>query len=379
VWIGVMVPQNDFMGDLDRQRNHTLLILAGSLAAAVAMVLLLARGYSTPLRALVLQSQRIESLDLHPPVPVPSRLREVAQLGQAQEKMRGALQSFARYVPTDVVRELIERGEAARIGGRIETLSVLFSDIRGFTSLAESMNPEALMHELADYFNAIQEVLDLHRATLDKFIGDAVLAFWGAPTPNPDHARDAVRAALQCQARLRAFNDAAVALGRPALPTTFGLACGPVVVGNMGASRRLNYSVIGHPVNLASRLQGLNRFYDTDILADKAALEAAGPDFLWRRVDHVVVKGGTGPVEIFEPLGLPDGIPPDRLEFKRVYEAALDACHNRRFTTAMDLLGTIPAAYATNLSVTTLARRCEEFTANPPPANWDTSFRFKDK
>jgi adenylate cyclase len=188
VWIGVMVPQNDFMGDLDRQRNHTLLILAGSLAAAVAMVLLLARGYSTPLRALVLQSQRIESLDLHPPVPVPSRLREVAQLGQAQEKMRGALQSFARYVPTDVVRELIERGEAARIGGRIETLSVLFSDIRGFTSLAESMNPEALMHELADYFNAIQEVLDLHRATLDKFIGDAVLAFWGAPTPNPDHA-----------------------------------------------------------------------------------------------------------------------------------------------------------------------------------------------
>ena len=134
-----------------------------------------------------------------------SSIREVSLLAGAQERMRSALDSFIRYVPSDVVRELLDRGDAARLGGSRETLSILFTDVEGFTSIAERTTPEALTAHMAEYFEALLPIIDEH-GTVDKLIGDAIVAFWGAPTPDPDHARHAVEATLACAERLGQLN-----------------------------------------------------------------------------------------------------------------------------------------------------------------------------
>ncbi|MCX7824725.1 MAG: adenylate/guanylate cyclase domain-containing protein [Verrucomicrobiae bacterium] len=293
--------------------------------------------------------------------------------------MRTALESFSRYVPVGVVRDLLGRGEAARIGGRIEVLSVLFSDIHDFTAIAESMGPDLLARHLTDYFGAIQEVLDQHHATVDKFIGDAVLAFWGAPHFDPLHALHAVQAALACRQKIAEFNRAAAARGQPPLRTSFGIATGPVVVGNVGSPSRLNYSVLGNTVNIASRLEGINRHYGTDILVSKAVVEATGDTFLWRRVDCVAVKGAASAMEIYEPLGARGQVPDEIIAFKTAYEAGLAAYQSRAFQEAVAIFSRLNEKHPDNQSVQVLLRRSREAEANPPSADGDLTFRFQSK
>jgi adenylate cyclase len=374
-----MVPQGDFLVDVWQQRANLIVVMAGALAVAVGMVTILSRKYSRPLQALVAQSERIQNLNLERQAHAPSRLVEVESLAQAQERMCCALESFARYVPIGVVRELLRRGAAARLGGQTEVLTVMFSDMEGFTALAEAMSPEVLTNYLAEYFETVERVLDRHQATIDKFIGDSILAFWGAPVPNPDHARAAVLALLEAEDALDDFFVRASARGKPRLRTRFGLATGPVVVGNIGAPDRLNYSVIGNTVNLASRLEGLNRFYGTAVLASGSLVHVAGEGLVWRRVDRVVVKGQTQPVDIFEPLGQTGQVPAQTQEKKSVYESALDLLQIRQFQEALRLLHGPGRPFEKDLSFQRLAERCEHLLHEPPPPDWDTSFRFRDK
>ncbi|QDU95154.1 adenylate/guanylate cyclase domain-containing protein [Lignipirellula cremea] len=378
LWIGVVVPERDFLARASRRRNQLLGVLALALLAAVGMTIGLARRYSQPLEALADQSARVRELDLGEAVAVQSPLREVTQLAEANAQMITTLDSFSRYVPVDLVRQLLRRGEVAKIGGRDAELTILFTDIVGFTTIAETMEPSRLTEQMAEYFDVMLTELLAEQATVDKFVGDAIVAFWGAPEADPEQALHAVRAVLRCQTRLAELNAQWIARGWPAMPTCFGLNGGSAVVGNIGAPRRMNYTILGDNVNTASRLEGLNRAYGTGALATAAVVDSAGPRFAWRRIDRVTVKGKSEILEIYEPLGEHASLAPQVKARARCYEQAYAAYADRRFPQALEILEREPVQ-AEDPPSQWLAERCRIFQQDPPPASWDGVTRYATK
>ncbi|MFI5329986.1 MAG: adenylate/guanylate cyclase domain-containing protein [Desulfobaccales bacterium] len=379
LWISILVPNNDLLEGLVQFHFY---VLAGSLVAllsALAYSFLLARSYSKPLEALAAQSRAIGNLDFRTEKKIEAKFHEFRQLEEAQAHSMAALQSFAHYVPLEVVKELVHKGEVARIGGRVETLTILFTDIAGFTKMAESMTPEALTNHMAEYFQGMIDILHKYSATVDKIIGDAIVAFWGAPTPVPESADMAIQAVLECQSHLKALKGEWQARGLPSLPTRFGLATGPVVVGNIGARTRLAYTVIGDPVNLASRLEGLNNLYGSSILVDEATRRACSGSYEWRHMDRVIVVGKTEPTEIFEVLGKAGTVAEKALAGARRYETAWDRYRSGDFRQALKALEGFESEFGPDLAVQLLRERCEESLKSPPGDGWDGTSKMTSK
>lgn len=363
----VVIPERDLLGPIRELRLGVLLMSALALGCAMLLAFQLASRYSRPLSRLAANSEHIRQLELDSTQPVRSRISELSELAGAQEGMRSALDSFARYVPTDVVRELLHRGDAARIGGAREELTILFTDVEGFTAISERMSPEEITAHMAEYFGELLPILDAE-GTVDKLMGDGIVAFWGAPAPDAEHARHAVEATLTCLERLEERNAEWSARGLPPLPTRFGISCGPAVVGNVGSHSRLQYTAVGDSVNLASRLEGLNRMYGTRAMAAAPVPERAGPGFVWRRVDCVRAKGKSEAVEVFELLGREGSVPAERLARARRYEEALEHYRARRFSDALGVLDSLPAE---DLSVMRLREACWPWSDAPPPEDWE--------
>jgi adenylate cyclase len=375
-WIQVLVPERDFLERVERQRNVIIGVVFLALVLAVAMALWLARAYSRPLEDLAAKAERIRTLDLGAHDTVESRLKEVRQLASSQERMRAALESFSRYVPIEVVRELMRRGEVAKLGGRTAELSVMFTDIEGFTTESEKMSPDAITAHMGTYFDAMLGILDEEHATVDKLIGDAIMAFWGAPVADPEHARHALEAVLRCRARLAELQEQWREEGLPTLPTRFGLHTGKVVVGNVGSKARLSYTVLGDTVNLAARLEGANKRYGTRVLATRAFKDAVGEGYVWRLVDRVAVKGRRAAVEVYEPLGREGEVDETRLTFARSYEAAFERYRERDFAGALEILAELDDA---DVSVRRLRELCERLRDEPPEDDWDATTRLSSK
>ncbi|MEX2480813.1 MAG: adenylate/guanylate cyclase domain-containing protein [Gammaproteobacteria bacterium] len=209
--------------------------------------------------------------------------------------------AFGQYVPPAVVRKISRRPEAFSMAGEARELTVLFCDIKRFTSIAEKLEARELALLLNHYLTAMTDVLHEHGATIDKYIGDAIMAFWGAPMPQDDHAARAIDAALAMQRRMISVRSAFIARGWPSIDAGIGIASGTMNVGNMGSRYRIAYTVIGDAVNLAARLEALTRFYAVDILVS-AATRAACPAQSYREIDYVRVKGKAAPQRIYQPL-----------------------------------------------------------------------------
>lgn len=378
-WIGVLIPESDLLEGLMQQRNAILLIAFSALGFAVLIAILLARNYSRPLEQLAEQSHRIQNLELDASFAIHSDLKEISHLVRAHEQMLYALQSFSRYVPIDVVRELLKRGEIAKIGGKTETLTILFTDIQGFTAIVEKMPPEKITRQMAEYFEAMLDLLQSQHATIDKFVGDAIVAFWGAPNPDPYHAQHAVHAILSCSQRLIELNQQWEKQGFPALWTRFGLDTGAVVVGNVGAHSRLSYTVLGDTANLASRLEGLNRVYGTKMLVSEHTYQIAKESFLWRCLDLVRVKGRQHAVRIYEPLGFPNTTSVERIAFARAYEEAFSLYQSRAFLDAIEKLFELQKKYPEDISVLRLLKICQHYLHIAPPENWDGVSQIAEK
>jgi len=239
-------------------------------------------------------------------------------------------------------------------------LTVVFSDIRRFTAISETLAPDEVARFLSDYFNVLQEVIERHRGTTDKFIGDAIMAFWGAPRPDVQHAANAVHAVLECHARLQDLNRHWKKLGRPEFETTFGMASGPVVVGNVGASHRLNYTVLGNTVNIASRCVALARQLGCSILALESVTNASSGDIEWRRLGPVRIRGIREPMMVCEPLAQRGQTSPETIAFRDEYHRALDAYLSKDFPRALRILEALAVHRPEDLSVAYLLQRCEQ-------------------
>ncbi len=372
--IAVLVPTSDLVGHITELRLGLLVSTVFAVLAALVFALFMTRAYSRPLEALAAQSRRLRDLEFGAAEPIEANVREVRELAETQAQSLAAVESFSRYVPVEVVRELLAEGDVARIGGQSRAMTLLFSDIADFTRLSEGLDPQQLADHMAGYFDDLIRLIQAHGGTVDKLVGDAIVAFWGAPHADDAHAEHAVAAALACRERLVERNAAWLTAGRPPLVTRFGLASGTVTVGNFGAPRRLAYTVLGDKVNLASRLEGLNKAYGSDVLAAEGTVNACGDLFAWRRLDRVVVKGHQQPTWVYELLGTTAGIPEARLARARAYESAWDRYAAGRFAEARDALDALLADGPDN-AVQRLRARCAALASNPPGAGWEAVYR----
>ena len=207
---------------------------------------------------------------------------------------------FSRYVPRDVYEQLMADPERAALGGRRRMMTVLFSDVRGFTAMSEKATPEEVVGQLNEYFSRMVQVLFAHRGTLDKFVGDMVMGLFGAPLDDPDHAEHAVQAALAMTIALKDLNAGWAAAGRPTLDIGIGISTGDMVAGNIGSDAIMSYTVIGDTVNLGARLESLNKDYGSHIIISDATRQALKGRYDIRPLGEVVVKGKSRPAAIYE-------------------------------------------------------------------------------
>ncbi|MFH1136538.1 MAG: adenylate/guanylate cyclase domain-containing protein [Pseudomonadota bacterium] len=295
-----------------------------------------------------------------------------------KKKIRGA---FSYYVNPSVVTEMLKNPEMLKLGGDKRIMTVLFSDIRGFTTISENMDPESLVHLLNQYLTAMTSIVFKFDGLVDKYIGDAIMAVWGAPLSQPKHASLACRASLEMMHELENLRKT-WALEDPGLPFIdigIGLNSGPMVVGNMGSDTRFDYTVMGDSVNLGSRLEGANKQYGTNIIIGEMTFEQVKEELICRELDAVAVKGKARPVRIFELLGEPGKVPRDKILMVRAFSRGIMAYKNRRWDEAMKIFSAINVYYPEDNPTELYLERTAELKLNPPAPDWDGVFVMKTK
>lgn len=285
---------------------------------------------------------------------------------------------FSQYIPPELVEEMDERQEGYSMESDNRELTVLFSDVREFTSIAEKLNPKELSRLMNEFLTPMTRVIHQHRGTIDKYMGDAIMAFWGAPLRDPEHARHAVEAALDMQRTLARLNADFTARGWPALRMGIGLNSGAMSVGDMGSEFRRAYTVMGDAVNLGSRLEGLTKQYGTDIVCSET-VRAALPDYAFLELDRVRVKGKGKPVAIYEPLG-PRAALDGRLKALLARHTQALACYRaQQWDSAEREFFALQQAFPERPLYRLYLDRIAGFRTQPPQADWDGVYSYSTK
>ncbi len=285
---------------------------------------------------------------------------------------------FGTYVPKELVAQMSRNPEEYSMRGESRQMTVLFSDVRDFTSISEGLTPEGLKDMMNAYLTAMTEVIQEQRGTIDKYIGDAIMAFWGAPLTDAEHAVHALEAALSMQKRIRGLDPEFVKRGWPVLHIGVGLNCGEMNVGDMGSRFRRAYTVMGDSVNLASRLEGLTKEYGVGILVSEGIVSAA-QGFAYREVDKVVVKGRTEGVAIFEPLGKVGELGESALQEVDRFHKFLEFYRKQRWDEAENVLKTLSYAAPDTRLYKMYLKRVAHFRQNTPGPAWNGTWVFTTK
>jgi len=285
---------------------------------------------------------------------------------------------FGQYVPPELVEEMSRNPESYSMDGRKAELTVLFSDIRGFTTISEGLGPDELTRLMNEYLSAMTEVVRKNRGTLDKYIGDAIMAFWGAPVSDPQHARQAVVTAMQMQAALPAVNKAFAAKGWPEVRIGVGVNTGEMTVGDMGSSVRKAYTVMGDAVNLGSRLEGITKQYGVGILVGEGTRKAV-KDVVFREVDRVQVKGKEEPVAIYEPVCLESESGKPVQEELKLWNQALRYYRAQEWDQAEVALLNLSRMAPDRALYAKYAERVSHLRKEPPGADWKGVWKFETK
>lgn len=364
--LAVIMPEAEFLGVIDSTIQRLAIGLAAFLLIAGILVAIGARRFVADPVARVAEDLRlVERFDLDRIPRRHSHLREIDRLSEAINRMAAGLADFGKFIPTELVRSLVASGMRAEPGGDRREITVLFADLAGFTTLSERLG-DRVVPIVGSFLELASQAIEEEGGTIDKFIGDAVMAFWGAPTADDDQALHACRAALKIAGRMRSLPAIDEHGGQ--LRVRLGIATGPAIVGNVGSARRLNYTALGDTVNLASRLEAVNKIYGTTILLSSATRQRATDTILAREIDTVAVYGRLEGERVFELVGISTTVDPTPT--LTTYAAALALYRQGSFQAALDLLDIGSTNSADDAPSRWLARRCRQLLAAPHESGW---------
>ena len=299
----LLAAQEDFAQDVRRLQFTGLILAIIAGAAFIPVIWIFGSGMSRSLKRITAQAVKLQNLAAPDPLPVTSRIKEIHELGSAMELAQRAIWSFAHFVPKEIVQRIIDNSISTELGGVREEITVVFTDVRDFTAIAESADPDILMHQTSRYFSVLTEAFHAEGGTVDKFIGDAVMVFWNAPNPQHDHVERACRAALAGKLACEKLNSQFETEDLKPFFTRFGIHVGEAVVGNLGSTERMNYTALGNTVNLAARLEGLNKQFGTAILVSEGVYLRVQHCFQFKALESVLAKGMTKETRVFELVG----------------------------------------------------------------------------
>jgi class 3 adenylate cyclase/HAMP domain-containing protein len=386
-----------FYRDADRIRFQTIIILVAASALAVLMLVVFARHLTNPLGRVVKAMNAISSGgDLSSKVDIEYRDEtgklassfnlmvselekayaqikrfafEAVLAGKKEQRIR---QIFQKYVPKDLIDKFFASPESMLIGENRE-LAVLFSDIRSFTSISERMAPEDLVNSLNRYFSGQVDIIMNRNGIVDKYIGDAIMAFWGAPLKHDDDALQSLLSGLEMIEAVKGFNEKQQKLGKPEFHVGIGINYGTVTVGNIGSERKMDYTVIGDMVNLAARMEGLTKNYHSDILISENLYEAIGKntentELSFRLLDTVAVKGKTKGVKIYTAK---TSLQSNEKRAWALHNRGMEFYYQRNFPEAARYFSEVINLLPGDFNAANLLQRCKTYAASPPPPDWD--------
>jgi class 3 adenylate cyclase/CHASE2 domain-containing sensor protein len=294
----------------------------------------------------------------------------------ADKDRRFLRKSFALYLAPAVIERMMSSNKPPALGGETRNVTIYFSDVAGFSAISEKLAPTDLVALMNEYLSAMTEIIQDHGGFVDKYIGDAIVAVFGAPLDDPDHAANAVRAAMRCRERLIELNRSVTILKARNIAQRVGLNSGDALVGNIGSRQRFNYTVMGDAVNLASRLEGANKFFGTPVLVSESTYKLAKDACLWRELDIIRVIGRSEPVRVYEPLACTGEETPEQTTYAQDYARALERWRAGEFSRCMQALS---ASAKSDPPSWQLHERAKEFCANPPGSDWDGVTALEEK
>jgi class 3 adenylate cyclase/ABC-type nitrate/sulfonate/bicarbonate transport system substrate-binding protein len=300
----ILTPTSDFVGALERTNRQMIFLIGALTAIELGLIYFFSKRLSRPIETISKELRSVEDLSFKRAAPATSRIKEIRALQAAVALLNTSLRSFSSFVPLDVVRKLIKTGIPLTLGVEQRFMTVLFTDLQDFSSLAEQMAPNDLLGQLSVYFEAVSQAIAEEHGTVDKFIGDGIMAFWGAPAQRDDDVLRGCCGALRAARRMQRLNADWKTQGRPPLQLRIGLHCANVLVGNVGSSERLSYTVMGDGVNVAARLEGINKTFGTTICISDSILAAVEADVVARPLRSVQVKGRKQAFMIYELMGM---------------------------------------------------------------------------
>jgi len=377
---------------VDQQRATWITVIVTAIAAILGLLFagLVGGGITRPVRLLLQGTRDVEAGQLDRSIDVVTR-DEIGQLTAAFNRMVGQLRqkeqmrrTFGRYIDPRVAEGLINQSAAATEGQR-RTMTVMFCDMKGFTGLSEGMTPQGLVKVMNRYLSTMSEPIRAQQGIIDKYIGDAIMAYWGPPfTDEADEARLACLAAIDMMGRIGGLRkELPELLGVRTIPTEcdlrIGIATGEALVGSIGSEFMMSFTVMGDTVNLASRLESANKFYGTRCLVSQATIAAAAQAVEAREIDRLVVAGQTRPQIVFEIMGRGGELSAEQIALRVYYSDGLAAYRARRWDEATCALKAALAAAPGDGPCMVLLTRVESLRDNPPPADWDGSWRLDQK
>jgi adenylate cyclase len=368
--IGIIIPENDIVGNVRRNLVYVTLFSIVILILILIVSSLLSQAIAKPMRVLAGEMSKIKTFELDSDVNINTGLLEILDMRESFESMRSGLKNFKRYVPSDLVAQLINENIDAGIGGEKRELTMFFSDIAHFTSISEKTTPENLVSDLCLYFEMISKTIINNKGTIDKYIGDSVMAFWGAPVKMQDHAQKACESAILIRSNLRVLFRQWDNQGKAPFNTRIGIHTGEVIVGNMGYQERLNYTVIGDPVNVSSRLEGINKIYGTEIIVSEFTRNQCHELFEFRHLDRVSVVGRKEEFDIYELIAVKNDIEKSLKNILRYYETGLQCYLDRNWDQALKYFMTVLKYRPSDTPSKVMRERCLIYRQNPPSKDW---------
>ncbi len=378
--IGAVAPMTDFVGEALSVHFVTMVIAFTIFIIGLILLSFSITVVTKPLKEISVEIEKIKDFILDDTIPQETIIKEIQEIDDELIAMKKSLRSFQKYVPSTLVRQLIETGEVARLGGSKKTLAVLFSDIEKFTSIAEQMTPDLLTQQVSLYFDELTKIILRENGTIDKYIGDAIMAFWGAPQLIENPCYHAANAALLCVKRSNDLNTQWKKERKPEFITRMGIHMGDAIVGNLGSSERLNYTAIGDTINIANRLVSINKIYGTQIIISRIVYETLKNHFVMRKIDLVTLKGRVENNYIYELLGFnKKSLSFDFDHYTHVFDRAFQYYQQRQWSEALGLFSECLKIYPEDSVAIVFMNRITHFKQDPPATNWNGEWHIIEK